>query len=205
MLGTLIDSSGTSKTAVDFRILKAGRCFMVNYSLLTAPLLSCRSRLQAWMKAPVASARFSCKAWHLDAAILKRIYSWEMRHLKRAFRLSRRLPDEDHAAHTKRWVKAVRNHLWREGIWSLHQRLIWMHLRDSWRLANKTKGDMEVLDNFIALGKWWASPAFREERMRWDPRNTSGWRHRRPGTPPARWDTINVAALGDFWQEGFKA
>ena len=89
VLGTLLDSQSSSKVSFQYRLQKAEACYWAQIKVFRGPG-SMTAKLKAWNKGPAACARYGACSLHLSPGMLLEAKGWELKWLRRIFRLRRR-------------------------------------------------------------------------------------------------------------------
>ena len=86
ILGSLLDSAGSTATSVNYRLGQAERAFWSAAKLLCAKG-TITAKLDAWESKIVSVAMFGCKTWHLSSHLLHRLRVWELHCLRKVFQV----------------------------------------------------------------------------------------------------------------------
>ena len=109
VLGEMIDNHGSTATSIDYRLGNAESNFWANSQAFRAPGMV-KDKLDAWRRGPRASASQGACTWHLTRDLLHKIWTWELRWLRRALRL-RRKPDEDYVEYMRRTAARIKQNI----------------------------------------------------------------------------------------------
>ena len=118
ILGEMIDNRGCTATSIEYRLSKAEGHFWANSKTLCAPAPVIK-KLDAWCQGPQASALHGASTWHLTGELLHKLWSWELKWLRKVFRLRRR-PDEAYHDYMQRTASRIEAWMARAGRRPIH-------------------------------------------------------------------------------------
>ena len=100
VLGSMINYQGSTAISVAHRLAKTEGTFWANAKTLKSPG-KVASNLSAWSSGPSASALLGADSWVLSKMLLQMLRRWELRWLRKSFRMRRR-QDEGNCAYNRR-------------------------------------------------------------------------------------------------------
>ena len=200
VLGSLMDTVGSTETSVNFRLEKGERLFGKYRKFLTGhgPI---NEKLLAWSCAPVSAASFGSSTWHLTNGMLHRIKTWETEFLRNVFRMRRRVLNgvvEGRMQFNKRTSGQTKKWFENFGCSMMHERFLKAVRTAAWReqlalLPNHHRPLLEARASRSCM--WWE--AVKAEG--YGTRKASNLTRSRPG-PQAYWEGPLVLVYGCDWR-----
>ena len=196
VLGVSLDHAGCTQTSLDHRLLQAEGVYWKNLSTLHGRG-GALEKMQAWYTTAVPSAMHGCSSWALTKHTATRLRRWELKFLRRVFKMRRRPLEGRHAynVRTARWLDKIRND---NSIPHLHHRVFTAICQAAWREKTWRDNSNENMLQVIRESKselWWASL----KDLPFRARQTAGAVHGRQG-PTVSFETVFVQLLGEGWR-----
>ncbi len=198
LLGELFDPAGSTQVSVEHRLALADAKYFREAKVFQArgPVIP---RLRAWHSSAGTSATFGCGSWHLSQTLLHDLRSWELRSLRRMFKM-RRKPEESYMQFNMRTAGQLERWLRHSGVAMIHQRILKQVYKAAWTEkmspcgfgANPLAWAREFRDSM-----WWEGIcASSSKRQRLD----QGVRHGQSGWVRLPWEYPFTVVFGTTWR-----
>ena len=200
ILGTLMDRAGDTRASVDYRFSQADRVFFKHFKAMADPTATIRDKLQAFSGTAGNALLYNAGGWHLCRDLVHRVKSWEYHKVRKICRM-KRAPDEGRQAYNLRTAHLIRTWFEKSKVARLHHRLLQAVYKWAWEASHFFVGTQkQPLWDTIKTRSAQDWEEKHEGNAFIDPRNTTGWRHRKQGRVRA-WETVFVEIFGLKWMD----
>ena len=132
MLGDLLDDAGSTRAAVKYRLGCAEKMYWASRAVFSGPG-SVVEKLKAWARGPQASAVYGAGGWALSVDLLRELWQWELKWLRRMLRLRWNKAKEGYVDYLKRSSEQGKKWMNRYGVQGIHTRAPVSYFSSSWR------------------------------------------------------------------------
>eukprot|EP00973_Karenia_brevis_P040527 5604275-Karenia_brevis.AAC.1 len=98
----------------------------------TGATVPVEKRLKAWSDAPGSVAVYNAETWHLSGDVLSKIRTWEMKMLRRMFRLRWR-PEDNPMTFNVRSSHLIQHWFRNGGVKMIHERILQAVYKSAWK------------------------------------------------------------------------
>ena len=138
-LGEKIDAGGSVQAAVNHHVQCAEGQYWANRLTLSGPG-PIAEKLRAWARGPQSSAVYRSETWALTHQILKDLWAWELKFLRRVLRLKWNRGRVDYITYLRTSAAKIRGWMTDFKITPVHVRVLIYHHKAAWREKEFTSG-----------------------------------------------------------------